>query len=441
MEPTVSQFRKRLQSPWLSKAALFSSAFESALTQIESAETGKRCPVTLVCEREPEAFLGSVFACMAKRTPVFLANPHWMKSDWEQVAQQIKPDIIIGKTDWPSVYPESQYTLDRTDTIMIPTGGSAGKIKFAIHTWQTLCAAVDGLCQFLGITQMHACCVLPLYHVSGFMQAVRTFVTHGELLLPAYKTIENGEHIPTIPAGHSTLSLVPTQLKRLMEKPDTLRWLKAFSTLFLGGAAISKNVLDTARSHRLPIVCSYGMTETAAMIAAQPSEAFLAEEPIRATALPHANIKIEAEQIEVQSASLCLGIYPTLFTEKDYYQTGDIGELDSNNRLTVKGRLDRLINTGGEKVNPIEIENALLETELVSAALVVPKADEEWGEIVTALYVSSCDTTEQALKARLSARLSSYKVPKLWVKLETLPLNSRGKIDRQAVAQILSGLL
>ena len=76
---------------------------------------------------------------------------------------------------------------------MIPTGGSSGQIKFAIHTWETLKASVQGFTEYFQLKQVNSFCVLPLYHVSGLMQFMRSFTTGGKLAIIPFKTLESSQ--------------------------------------------------------------------------------------------------------------------------------------------------------------------------------------------------------------------------------------------------------
>ncbi len=103
---------------------------------------------------------------------------------------------------------------------MIPTGGSSGEVRFAIHTWDNLFIAADGFYEYFGREPLHNCCVLPLYHVSGLMQVFRSLVSEGSLNFFEYKALLKGI-LPEIEPEHYFLSLVPTQLIRLLKNAET----------------------------------------------------------------------------------------------------------------------------------------------------------------------------------------------------------------------------
>ncbi|MCZ0903636.1 AMP-binding protein, partial [Microcoleus sp. HI-ES] len=258
------------------------------------------------------------------------------------------------------------------DTIMIPTGGSSGKIRFAIHTWETLTASVQGFQQYFQADKINSFCVLPLYHVSGLMQFMRSFTTKGKLAIQPFKELENGQ-ICDIEPEEFFISLVPTQLQRLLQNPDTANWLGRFHSVLLGGAPAWPELLETARNYQIKLAPSYGMTETASQIATLKPEDFLAGNNSSGQTLPHAQITIRSANgeilcdnqignIAVNAKSLALGYYPENFADRQYFQLDDLGFFDQNNYLNIVGRSSDKIITGGENVFPAEVEAVVRST-------------------------------------------------------------------------------
>jgi len=443
MENDLKSFAHRLTQPWLSHGSEpLNATFTRTVSRIQALQQSLgRPPIALICEPKREPFLGHLLACIALHTPVFITHHQWRQPQWQQVAEHVSPDLFLGDKPWLFSSTKIEYKLPFYGTVMIPTGGSAGHIKFAIHTWSTLTAAVRSLCTFLQTPTLHAACTLPLYHVSGLMQAIRTFYTNGQLLLTDYKTlaVDWPQHRPHNPT--TTLSLVPTQLQRLIATASSRDLLKTFDILFLGGAAADPALLEAARIHQLPIMLCYGATETAAMIAAMPIPMFLEGQPLAATLLPKVEAAIEHQQIQVKAPSLCHGIYPHLFPPDTFMPTGDEGYLNDQGNLVVRGRIDRLINTGGEKVDPLAVETAIRSTGLVDACMIVAEKDAHWGQTVVALYRPSASfQTQPHLETALKALLPNYQIPKIWRQVAALPLTRHGKPDRQQIDAILGRL-
>jgi O-succinylbenzoic acid--CoA ligase len=192
----------------------------------------------------------------------------------------------------------AKFPIPIPNTIMIPTGGSSGKIKFAIHTWDTLMASVRGFTQYFQLNKVNSFCVLPLYHVSGLMQFMRSFTTGGKLAILPFKELDSSQ-IYNIEPSEFFISLVPTQLQRLLEKPDLITWLSQFETVLLGGAPAWNELLEKARFYRIRLAPTYGMTETASQIATVKPDDFLNGKISSGQTLPHAQITICNQKGEV----------------------------------------------------------------------------------------------------------------------------------------------
>ncbi|BAY76475.1 AMP-dependent synthetase and ligase [Nostoc linckia NIES-25] len=419
------------------------------LTQLPVSETP---PKIILAEREPLRFLASFLAACAANCPVFLCNLDWGTQEWQQVLDLVQPDIILGmahgasrmenKNNAQCPMPNAQCPL-----IMIPTGGSSGKIKFAIHTWETLIASVEGFTEYFKIKKVNSFCVLPLYHVSGLMQFIRSLTTGGKLAILPFKNLEFCK-ILNIKQSEFFISLVPTQLQKLLQNPELTEWLTEFNTVLLGGAPAWKELLEKARFHRIRLAPTYGMTETASQIATLKPDDFLNGKISSGQILPHAKVTIHNQQgkilnsnqignIAIKAQSLALGYYPIIQENQDNFRVDDLGFLDDQGYLNVVGRSSEKIITGGENIYPAEIESAIRETQLVTDICVIGIPDQLWGQALTAIYIpkksSICGLKIQTL---LKDKLSKFKIPKYWIPQENLPRNSQGKINRQQLEKI-----
>ena len=336
--------------------------------------------------------------------------------------------------------------------IMIPTGGSSGQIKFAIHTWETLIASVQGFTEYFQLKQVNSFCVLPLYHVSGLMQFLRSFTTEGKLAIMPFKAVEQGQ-ILNIKKSEFFISLVPTQLQRLLENPELTEWLSQFNTVLLGGAPAWNELLEKARFHHIRLAPTYGMTETASQIATLKPDDFLSGKISSGQILPHAQITIHNQQgkilnsnqignITIEAQSLALGYYPKIRENQDTFQVDDLGFLDDQNYLNIVGRSSDKIITGGENIYPAEIESAIQATQMVADICVIGIPDKHWGQALTAIYIpKQSDTSALKIQTLLKDKLSKFKIPKYWIPQQNLPRNSQGKINRQQLHQIATEFL
>ncbi|MEO1428129.1 MAG: 2-succinylbenzoate--CoA ligase [Cyanobacteria bacterium J06633_8] len=444
-------------------------------------------PKIILNQRHPVRFLAGFIAACRANCPVFLCNPDWGNQEWLQIFNLVKPDIIWGIE---TKLVEALHSLDNSINInnpnppcpmpnaqcpyiMIPTGGSSGKIKFAVHTWDTLTASVLGFKKYFQVDKINSFCVLPLYHVSGLMQFMRCFITGGKLIVLPFKSLElkqvncnknnfknnvyklnsNSEYF---------ISLVPTQLERLLQKSGLTEWLSKFQTVLLGGAPPWNELLQKARFHCIRLAPTYGMTETASQIATMKPEDFIQGKVGCGKILPHAKVKIcgkkgedlkvnQIGNINIQAESLALGYYPLSSKTQTCLQIDDLAFLDEQGYLNIVGRNSDKIITGGENVYPTEVEAVIRATGMVADVCVIGLADKHWGQVVTAIYVVNSDINHPAVKipavkqdkselifiqTLLKEKLSNYKIPKVWIPVDSLPRNSQGKINRQKLYEI-----
>ena len=153
----------------------------------------------------------------------------------------------------------------------------------------------------------------------------------------------------------------------------------------------------------------------------------------RAHPLPGVDIRIGEEgRIEVRGAQVSPGYLGEPDRPSPWLVTGDLGEVDEDGALRILGRADSVIVTGGENVDPAEIESRIVEHPGVEEAVVVGLADEEWGEALACLYTGSAQPDE--LRAWLRERLPGYMVPKRWRAIGGVPRTPLGKPDRAAAA-------
>ncbi|MBL9214582.1 MAG: AMP-binding protein [Opitutaceae bacterium] len=381
-----------------------------------------------VGEPDPGRFRAAFARAVAGGGEVFLCNPDWGRRERDQVDALLRshPPAQAGEEGW----------------LMIPTGGTSGQVRFARHDAATLAAAVRGFTRHFGLTQVNALGLLPLHHVSGLMAWMRCVLTGGEYRPAAWKAVERGE-LPVLPAKAQrwTVSLVPTQLERLLHDARSVEWLRGFRLILLGGAPAWPELLDKAAALRLPLSPGYGMTETAAMIAALRPDEFLAGARGSGSLLPHARVSLSDEGvISVGGDSLFRGYYPE-WRPAGEFATGDGGYFDSAGRLHVTGRRDAVIITGGEKVDPGEVESILRGSGELPDVVVLGLPDAEWGQRVVAAYPAEQKPRLEAVQAALARLLAPAKRPKQFVPITPWPANTQGKVNRAEAARLAARAL
>ncbi|MGJ0604558.1 2-succinylbenzoate--CoA ligase [Cylindrospermopsis raciborskii] len=416
----------------------------------------------ILAQRDPVKFLAGFIAGCAAECAVFLCNPDWEKNEWEQVWNLVKPDIIWGdEIKFPDFTTTNIPEEPMISGIMIPTGGSSGKIKFAIHTWETLTASVWGFTEYFNLSSVNSFCVLPLYHVSGLMQFIRSFTTGGKLVITSFKQLTSESNqtsdIYKIKNSDFFISLVPTQLQKLLDNQKLTQWLSEFETVLLGGGPSWNDLLIKARANGIRLAPTYGMTETASQIATLKPDEFLKIAPDEflktknsGRTLPHAEIVMEhflenehyegnhLGAIRINAKSLALGYYPTIWQDDQGFLTDDMGFLDQNGYLHIMGRRSNKIISGGENIYPPEVEAAIRATNLIMDVCVIGIPDHNWGEALTAIYVpQSSPTPIPEIKNQLQQTLTRFKIPKYWIPVVSLPRNQQGKINISQLQQIV----
>ncbi|WP_445664892.1 AMP-binding protein [Fodinibius sp. AD559] len=250
-------------------------------------------------------------------------------------------------------------------------------------------------------------------------------------------------------------SLVPTMLKRLLERSGFFVH-QNFKAILLGGGPINTDFIKECRNKGIPLVPSYGMTETCAQIAAnpilKPSGTY---GPLKSvgTVLKPNKIQIRDEKNKAVSVNTTGEIWikgPQVFDgylnldNKDYFdangwfRTGDFGYFNAKNQLFIDSRRSDRIITGGENVSPFEVESKLNGLTNITESAVFGITDKEWGQKVVALVVTKNGKpiNPPSIKEELKQSLADYKIPKKIIKVDELPKTRTDKIIRSKLSEL-----
>lgn len=385
--------------------------------------------VDLIEQSESMLFLATALKSLSSGQSITLFSSFWSREEKIYIKDKLRNtnNISLGNSDFYLETEQKKFFL-------IPTGGTSGEPKFAIHDVDTLSASVSGFQLFFGLEQINCFCVLPLYHVSGWMQVWRSLLTDGTFYLGNYSELKRGI-LPEGDFSNFCISLVPTQLQVLLNTcPE---WLQQFRLILLGGAPPWRSLLEQARQYDLNIALSYGMTETASMVVALKPEDFLAGKDCAGQVMPHAKIHLDQDGlISIEGKSLCRGYYPELRGDRPFI-TDDIGYFDDDGFLHIIGRQSQKIISGGENIYPGEIEAAIQATKLVEDVAVCGVADEYWGQVVTATVVLKPDVLIEDIEEAIAQSLARYKQPKCWLSVAKLPRNAQGKLNQTVLREMI----
>ena len=322
--------------------------------------------------------------------------------------------------------------------VVIGTSGSTGMPKGVELSAAALLHSARASLARLGARpgERWLCC-LPATHIAGLQVLVRSLVSGTD---PVLADRADAETMAACGCAH--VSLVPTQLQRLLadryadipinrdisellDPPGPLEPLAGFSSVLVGGAAAPAALLDAARAAGVPVVTTYGMTETCG-------------------GCVYDGIPLDGVRVKVDDGRIWIG-GPVLFSGYlgeprggGWFRTGDLGHLDASGRLTVRGRADGLINTGGHKVVPGEVASALQDCPGVRDVAVLGQPDPEWGERVIAVVVPADPAhppTLQLLRLHVRERLPRYAAPSRVVVVDAVPVLPSGKHDIARLSQ------
>ena len=369
----------------------------------------------VVAAADAATFVSRFAAAVAGQGEVFLADPKWGAAERARL-EDIVTTARAAEEGW----------------LMIPTGGSGGGGKFARHDGRTIAAAVAGFQQHFGMERVHALSVLPLHHVSGFMAWMRCLLTGGTFVTADWKDVEQGKFPVGLPAG-CCLSLVPTQLQRLLGSSAAAAWMRSFAVIFVGGGPSWDGLLEAAAELGLPLAPSYGATETAAMAAALTPEEFRSGMRGSGRALPHVRIELADGIVRVRGESVYRGYYPERDDSRSWL-SGDWGRFGADSSLVIEGRADDVVITGGEKVWPAEVEAALRQSGEFDDVIVLGVPDPEWGEQLVACHPAG-RSPQLAAVERALAGLAGFKRPKRYLAIEPWPRDAHGKVRRGELAR------
>ena len=299
---------------------------------------------------------------------------------------------------------------------------------------------------------------LPLNHIGGISIILRSII-YG---IGIYRIDEFNEKVIKILLAKDlsiqAISLVPTMLKRLLKDP-LFQTHKNFQAMLLGGGPIDVTILSEALERGIPIISSYGMTETCAQIATnllfKPASIHVPLSSV-GTLFSSNSVEIRDEKGRRQpmneSGSIWLkgpqvfdGYYPhknnEKFDKEGWFNSGDVGHLNGNGHLFIENRRVDVIISGGENINPLEVEQALEHLTEIREAAVIGVDDEEWGQKVIAIVTvyNNKILNLELVKTKLRGKLADFKHPKQLIIVDDIPKTSTGKIKKKELKNRFRG--
>lgn len=327
--------------------------------------------------------------------------------------------------------------IDDNIALVVSTSGSTGKPKGAMLTTANLISSADATHQALG-GEGQWLLAMPAAYIAGLQVLVRSMVAGVE---PAYVDLSRGFNVAEFAArahelaqtGERTYTaLTPMQLAKATSTLKGIDALRTFSAVLVGGAATNPRLLDSAKKLRINVVTTYGSSETSGGCV------------YNGRPIAGARVKIQDGRIHLGGPMVARGYHrvdslPLADDLKDgWFRTSDAGELDSG-VLTVLGRTDNVISSGGLKLHPEVLEEELLRIDGVTAACVVGKQDARFGQRICAAYTGSAavpDILDALADAEDTSRIAHWQIPKELKSVAALPQLGPGKVDRAAVLEL-----
>ena len=342
--------------------------------------------------------------------------------------------VVSALADWLAA-------ADEPAPLVVETSGSTGRPKRVVLSRRAVLASVRATERRLGGSGRWLL-TLPASYVAGLQVACRSLVAgHEPVLLEEHASFVEaveamGAHtsVELVETTPRFVSLVPTQLHRMLDDPEDAAALRTFRTVLLGGGPVDASLRARAAGAGVHVVATYGSSETA-------GGCVYDGHPLDGVALaigPDGRIRIGGPTLfegydgdpELTAASLVDG----------WFLTSDAGRLDEDGRLHVLGRLDDVVISGGVNVPTPAVAARLREHPDVRAAEVLGVPDEEWGQRVVAFVVVSAGAaggwSVEAARDWVSAAHPRSWAPREVVTLDTIPLLDNGKPDRLALREL-----
>jgi acyl-CoA synthetase (AMP-forming)/AMP-acid ligase II/acyl carrier protein len=358
---------------------------------------------------------------------------------------------------WTAFKANGETILDTPETsLLLHTSGSTARPKLVPLSARALCFSSACTARSLALTSSDRCLnMLPLFHVHGLVSGLLVPLASGSSIVLTSGFVPERFRSWLEEFQPTWYSASPVMHQVILEQLDSSGPLDKSGLRFVrsGSASLSRTTMERLESGLgVPMIEAYGMTEVPHISGNPLHRRKLAS--VGVSVAPELAILDESGKIQppgktgevvVRGPTVTRGYENNaeangVAFEGGWFRTGDQGWMDEEGYLFLTGRLKEMINRGGEKVSPYEVEAALLEHSAIAKAAVFSIPDPRWGEEVGAAVVlkDSQAATEEQLRHFVRERLAMYKVPRRIVKLPALPVGPTGKTMRIGLAAQLN---
>lgn len=371
-------------------------------------------------------------AVLAAGGRILMLNPAQPEAVRERLLKENRVDLWLNEADFeaflfqPNFFPDSfsVFVAQQPATFTL-TSGSSGKPKAVVHSISQHLANAAGVCVAMGFSREHSWLLsLPLFHVSG-QGIVWRWLLQGATLYVYEDKVDFSSTLAEV----SHASLVPTQLQRYLSEQNLQP--KVRLSVLLGGAPIPPDLIDKAQQCGLRSYAGYGMTEMASTVCLVEGQRESVGKPLWGR-----EVKLVDGEIWVRGSCLAQGYWQNgqivpLTNQQGWFETKDLGMWNEQGQLLVSGRADNRFISGGENIQPEEIEQVLFSSGLVSQVVVVPVKNAEFGARPVALIAPFSIQAVKFLQNFVMAHLERFKQPIAYFELAEKWQSEGLKISRR----------
>ncbi len=468
------------------------SQVSTTFEKLRSLGLARNDPIAVVLPNSPE--MATAFLSISSAATCAPLNPAYRQTEYELYLSDLSAKAIIIETDLDSPVrdvasslsipiieleplhdlPAGSFALHgkvsptKSDdgaaepediALVLHTSGTTTKPKIVPLTHHNLCYSANNIRNSLQLVPNDRCLnVMPLFHIHGLMAAVLATISTGASVIctpgfyaPSFFNWVK-EFSPTwytaVPTMHQAI------LSRAEENQDIIEAVQ-FRFIRSCSASLPPNVMvELGREFRAPVIEAYGMTEASHQMTSNPlppgvqkpgsvgiptgvEVAIMAEEQDRLLANEQiGEVVIRGDNV-IEGYANNPEANDTAFSG-EWFRTGDQGRIDSDGYLHLTGRIKEIINRGGEKISPREIDDVLMDHPQVTQAVTFAVPDPSLGEdIVAAVIVKDKNISERELRQFTNTRLSYFKVPRRILIVDEIPKGPTGKLQRIGLAQKL----
>ncbi|MFH1277077.1 MAG: AMP-binding protein [Candidatus Eisenbacteria bacterium] len=370
-------------------------------------------------------------------------HPRLTPTEREEIARACRPAVTLRRPRL--LEPLEEGPVRKTESIpddgrplaIVFTSGSTGKPKGVVLSRAAFVASARASEANLGWEENDRWgLTMSLAHIGGLSVVTRALLARRAVVRAAPFDATNLAR--AVQEERITLlSLVPAMVRRLLDLDPPWTPPAHLRAILIGGGAVSERLLAEGNDRGLPLLPTYGLTETCSQVAtARPGGAVATA---AAPPLPGVEMRVREGRIQVRGPMTMTAYFPedscaSPYTDDGWLDTGDLGEIDGAGRVTVRGRADDVVSTGGENVSLREVEEALVAYPGIAGAVAFGVEDDTWGVVVAAAVATKGggDLDRAALDRFLRGRLAPHKRPRRLARIASIPETPSGKPDRGA---------